>query len=306
MRREVEYFLFALIFRLSFILMTIGRFLRTDATVSVARNVVIIPALSMSLLCCRGQVTPNSAMPSTFNVPCSTTNPQHLTKFVRPQLFNFPANIKATKGVFLKNVDPARKASEEEGRLLKPWTEHDFGNIVSYAQGHGLGDKKLNWGSFTTQEFVSGLNRLVKEKGVGQGIVYRGIHGRPVEDVLDLVKHYEEKSELKLASESRKIDIPVSTTTNPETALNFSCKNENSNRLTYGIVYRINTKHGYQLPHPFHNWESEVLLPPQTRFFVKRISIINLKPHNKLIQDRPKVYLADLCRALLVDLEEVL
>jgi hypothetical protein len=112
---------------------------------------------------------------------------------------------------------------------------------------------------------------------------------------------------LVLQPPDRQIPIPIPASTDVSSALNFACPRRElqKNRGKYGVIYRIQTKHGYQFPRPHEQQEMEVLLPPDISYKITDVQLLDLKAgHNSLLQDCPRVWLADICSVILVDLSE--
>lgn len=294
------------------------------------RSLIILWALPIPLLLsCNKHSSPNSTA-SGFQLPCfRQPTPRELVE-KRPS--NAPKiSVKSQQGVLLKGTVPNRLPTPVEMKALALWVDSEsfYGTIVPLTndspvhfnyvvQKHDAAwkdEKKYR----NQDEFFKDIDDLANS-AVGEGLVYRGEPNVSQAYALSLVNHADQAMPFKFSPPGRKRPIPITSSTNVAIAVNFACKYDRSNieshrQQSIGLIYRIKTRHGYQLPTPFDGRENEVLLRANQTYRIKSMQAYDLGPNNKLLRGQLKdikgniivkrLMTSDICYPILVDLEEI-
>jgi hypothetical protein len=268
-----------------------------------------ILTLSSSCLNKNPRDLPPSSTINGFSLPCF--GEPDIPKYLKERRDYRGPRVKIAADSYrnLNKVDVSRRATDDERSVLESWVWNDFPAIDYYSRTGTNPSTTHRNRSVTVDDVIKKLNNFVQEFGKGEGTVYRGEEGYSEANILEFVNHLKNQSTITLGPKDRKVAIPISTSTNVGTALRFACMSARDPSLRsktqhqFGIIFRFKTTSGYQLPGDFFSRESEVLIPANTSFKVKKISVFDLSNHDVLLQQKPTVRWSDVCNALLLDLE---
>lgn len=299
---------------------------------SIVRSKIVLFVLPIHLLfSCHKNLSSDSTA-SGFQLPCfRRLTPRELV-VKRPS--DAPKVAIKSERLILKNTDPNRRPGPQEQKALAHWVDSQsfYSTIVPLSENEKpifnyLEGVDAQWKDKTkygdSREFLDYINDLANS-GVGEGVVYRGEPEVSLDYALSLVNHVEHRTIFEFSPPGRKLSIPIPSSTRSGVALGFACPSVKHHASiasgspipqSIGLVFRIKTSRGYQLPSPFDRRESEVLLPAALKYRVTKMQAFDLGDHNQLLRGELKdlngkiivkrLRRADICYPILVDLVQI-